>query len=78
MRTALAASLRQPARGQGWLAKIVEADGGHDDAENGYYEAAADPLALQNERARRRCRGSYIRRLRRLDSRSRDATPTSE
>jgi len=34
------------------VAKIVDADGGRDDAEIGYYEAAADPLHLQNERAR--------------------------
>jgi len=57
------------------LAKIVDADGGRDDAEIGYYEAAADPLHLQNERARRRFKGLYIRRLRRLNSRSRDSRP---
>jgi len=59
------------------LAKIVDLDGGRDGAENDYYEAAADPLHLQNERARRRFKGSYIRRLRRLNSRSRDASPDS-
>jgi len=59
------------------LAKIVDADGGRDAAENDHYETAADPLHLQNERARRRFKGSYIRRLRRLDSRSRDASPSS-
>jgi len=59
------------------LAKIVDADGGRDAAENGYYEAATDPLNLQNERARRWFEGSYIRRLRRLDNRPRDASPDS-
>jgi hypothetical protein len=54
------------------LARIVDQAGGRDEAENEYYEVAADPLHLQNERARRRFRGSYFRRLRRLQGRSRD------
>lgn len=54
------------------LAKIVDAAGGSDDAENSYYEAFADPQFVKQERDRRRYRGSYLRRLRRLASRSRD------
>jgi hypothetical protein len=60
------------------LARIVDADGGRDEAENSYYEAAADPLHLQNERAQRRFRGSYLRRLRRLQSRTRDRRADDE
>lgn len=48
------------------LAKIVDAAGGSDDAENDYYEVAADPQFVQQERGRRRYRGTYLRRLRRL------------
>ena len=48
------------------LARIVDADGGRDDAENSYYEAAADPTFVQVEAARRRIRGQYLRRLKHL------------
>jgi hypothetical protein len=48
------------------LARIVDAAGGRDDAENSYYEAAADPGFVQIEAARRRFRGQYLRRLKRL------------
>jgi hypothetical protein len=51
------------------LARIVDADGGRDDAENSYYEEAADPGFLRLEKARRRFRGQYLRRPRRLSSR---------
>ena len=54
------------------LARVVDADGGNDEAENTYYELAADPQAVREEQAQRRYRGSYLRRLRRLASRSRD------
>jgi hypothetical protein len=53
------------------LARIVDADGGRDDAENSYYEAAADPSFVAVEAARRRFRGQYLRRLRRLANRAR-------
>jgi hypothetical protein len=53
------------------LARIVDADGGRDDAENSYYEEAADPGFVRMEEARRRFRGQYLRRLRRLDGRHR-------
>ena len=48
------------------LARTVDADGGHDDAENSYYETAAHPTFVQIEAARRRFRGQYLRRLKRL------------
>jgi hypothetical protein len=47
------------------LARIVDADDGRDDAENSYYEEAADPGFVCLETARRRFRGQYLRRLRR-------------
>jgi hypothetical protein len=53
------------------LARIVDADGGRDDAENSYYEAAADPGFVQIEAARRRFRGQYLRRLKRMAERAR-------
>lgn len=57
--------------GKDGLARIVEADGGRDDAENSYYEDAADPRVVRLEKARRRFRGQYLRRLRRLGDRDR-------
>jgi hypothetical protein len=51
------------------LARIVDADGGRDDAENAFYEEAADPGFVRIETARRRFRGQYLRRLRRLADR---------
>jgi hypothetical protein len=53
------------------LARIVDADGGRDDAENTYYEWAADPDFVRQETTRRRFRGQYLRRLRRLRERQR-------
>jgi len=53
------------------LARIVEADGGRDDAENSYYEQAADPRFVRIETARRRFRGQYLRRVKRLTNRAR-------
>jgi hypothetical protein len=53
------------------LARIVDADGGRDDAENRYYEEAADPSFVDAERARRRFRGQYLRHLKRLANRDR-------
>jgi hypothetical protein len=38
-------------------ARIVDADGGRDNAENSYYEAAADPSFVRIETAQRRFRG---------------------
>jgi hypothetical protein len=49
----------------------VDADGGRDEAENSYYEAAADPGFVRTEKAQRRFRGQYLRRLRRLADRNR-------
>ncbi|MGO8960609.1 MAG: hypothetical protein ACLQFR_25015 [Streptosporangiaceae bacterium] len=55
------------------LARIVDADGGRDDPENSYYEAAADPSFVQIEAARRRFRGQYLRRLKPLAERARSS-----
>jgi hypothetical protein len=57
--------------GKDGLARIVDADGGRDDAENSYYEEAADPGFVRLEKARRRFRGQYLRRLRRLADQNR-------
>jgi hypothetical protein len=54
------------------LARIVDADGGHDDAENSY-ETAAHPTFVQIEAARRRFRGQYLRRLKRLAEHARSS-----
>ncbi|MET1076011.1 MAG: hypothetical protein ABWY11_25425 [Umezawaea sp.] len=53
------------------LARLVESDGGRDEAENQYYEASADPSAIRMETTRRRFRGQYLRRLRRLNQKDR-------
>ena len=57
------------------LARIVGAAGGSDEAENSYHEAAVDPAFVQLDTARRRFRGQYLRRLRRLNSRERRDSP---
>jgi hypothetical protein len=53
------------------LARIVDADGGRDEAENTYYEWVADPDFVHQETIQRRFRGQYLRRLRRLRERQR-------
>jgi hypothetical protein len=53
------------------LARIVDADCGRDSAENSYYEEAADPRFVRIETSRRRFRGQYLRRLRRMADRTR-------
>jgi hypothetical protein len=55
------------------LTRIVDADGGGDDPENSYYEAAAHPSFVQIEAARRRFRGQCLRRLKRLAERARSS-----
>lgn len=57
--------------GKDSLARIVDADGGRDEAEVAYYEAVADPDHVRLETAQRRYRGQYLRRLRRLSERAR-------
>ena len=52
------------------LARLVESDGGRDEAEASYYESAADPDFVAIETQRRQFRGSLRRRLRRLNVRS--------
>src|ERR1700758_2828916 len=53
------------------LARIVNADGSRDDAENSCYEEAADPDLVRMEKARHRVRGQYLRHLRRIAGRDR-------
>jgi hypothetical protein len=60
------------------LARLVDADGGRDDAENCYYEAFADPDFVRVEAAQRRFRGQYLRRLRRLAGRGDRASASSD
>jgi hypothetical protein len=52
------------------LARLVDED--HDEAETSYYEAAADPTFVAVERAQRRYRGMFRRRLRHLRGKRRD------
>jgi hypothetical protein len=54
------------------LARIVDVAGGSDEAENAYYESAADPDYVRLETVQRRFRGQYLRRLRRLREDGRD------
>jgi len=49
------------------LARLVDSDGGRDEAEASYYESASDPDFVAIETQRRRFRGSLRRRLRRLN-----------
>jgi hypothetical protein len=58
------------------LAELVEAD--HDEAETAYYESFADPTNLQNERARRRYRGMFRRRIRHLAARRKTRTAPAQ
>ena len=57
------------------LGRLVDEDGGRDEAENGYYESSADPQFVANETAQRRFRGQFRRRLRHREAkmRSRDS-----
>lgn len=57
------------------LARIVDADGGRDEAENSYYETCAASGYVRQEPMQRRFRGQYFRRLRRLASRDRFRRP---
>jgi hypothetical protein len=57
------------------LARVVDADGGMDEAENTYYEWAADPDSVHLETTQRRYRGQYLRRLRRLRERTATNAP---
>lgn len=54
------------------LARLVDADGGRDDAENSYFESANDPQFVAKERAQRRFKGQLRRRLRHRESRDRE------
>ncbi len=57
------------------LGRIIDGNGGLDEAENSYYEAWADPAYARIEAARRRFGGQNLRRLKHLTHRA--ATRTS-
>lgn len=46
------------------LARVVDEDGGQDEAENGYFETVNDPQFVANETAQRRFRSQLRRRMR--------------
>jgi len=52
------------------LARLVDSDGGRDEAEADIYETVADPSFMSLVGQRRRFRGSVRRRIRRLNDRS--------
>jgi hypothetical protein len=53
------------------LARLVESDGGSDEAENAYFESANDPQYVRLEAAQRRFRSQLRRRLRHRESKVR-------
>lgn len=53
------------------LARLVDSDGGRDDAENEYLEWANDPQFVTTETAQRRFKGQLRRRLRHRESKAR-------
>jgi hypothetical protein len=57
------------------LGRLVNEDGGRDEAENAYFESANDPQFVAIETAQRRFRGQFRRRRRHRDAkkRARDA-----
>ena len=54
------------------LAQIVDSDGGRDQAENGYFESVNDPQFTGTETAQRRFKSQLRRRLRHLESKTRN------
>ncbi|MBX9245970.1 hypothetical protein ICW40_14270 [Actinotalea ferrariae] len=54
------------------LARLVDSDGGLDDAENEFFEAANDPQFVARETDQRRFRSQLRRRLRHLQSKAHD------
>lgn len=64
-----ASSVFSPPKAQ--LARLVDSDGGCDDAENGYFESANDPQLVQEETEQRHFRGQLRRRPRHLESKAR-------
>jgi hypothetical protein len=57
------------------LARVVDADHGRDEAENGYFESANDPQYVATETAQRRFKGQLRRRLKHRESKARGRTP---
>lgn len=57
------------------LARLVDSDGGNDEAENGYFESANDPQFVATESAQRRFKGQLRRRLRHRNATARERKP---
>jgi hypothetical protein len=57
------------------LGRLVDTDGGRDEAENDYFEAANDPQFRHNETAQRRFKSQLRRRLKHLASKARSQEP---
>jgi hypothetical protein len=57
------------------LARLVDSDGGNDDAENEYFESANDPQFVATESAQRRFKGQLRRRLRHRNASARELEP---
>lgn len=55
------------------LGRLVDEDGGRDEAEVGYYESATNPQFIANETAQRRFRGQFRRRLRHREAKMRSS-----
>ena len=53
------------------LGRLVDSNGGRDEAENDYFESSNDPQFVAIETAQRRFRGQFRRRLRHLDAEKR-------
>lgn len=53
------------------LARVVDSDGGRDEAENSYFESANDPQFVATETAQRRFKGQLRRQLRHRMSKAR-------
>jgi hypothetical protein len=53
------------------LGRVVDSDGGRDEAENAYFESSNDPQFVTIETAQRRFRGQFRRRLRHRDAQNR-------
>ena len=53
------------------LGRLVDWDGGRDEAENAYFESTNDPQFVAIETAQRRFRGQFRRRLRHREAKKR-------
>jgi hypothetical protein len=57
------------------LARLVDEDGGRDEAENDYFERANDPQFVATETAQRRFKSQLRRRLRHRAAKARGQAP---